>query len=131
MDSAMYDQALRRKIRFQSPKGMLSLEQLWDVPLRGHGEFNLDTIAKEANRTLRMMSEESFVAARKTTEIIAGLLPRVETVEIAEAGQATAQDGATLFKIKTCEKINHPSTICRTYGAGRHIIDIPRINFRA
>jgi hypothetical protein len=34
-----------------------------------------------------------------------------------------------LFKIKACEKNNHPSTICRTYGTGRHIVDIPRIIF--
>jgi hypothetical protein len=32
---------------------------------------------------------------------------------------------------KAYEKINHPSTICRTYGAGRHIVDIPRIKFGA
>ena len=32
-----------------------------------------------------------------------------------------------LFKIKACEKNSHPSTICRTYGAGRHLVDISRI----
>jgi hypothetical protein len=25
------------------------------------------------------------------------------------------------------ENFNHPSTICRTYGAGRHTLSIPRI----
>jgi hypothetical protein len=31
-------------------------------------------------------------------------------------------------KIKKDKKFNHPSTICRTYGAGRHTLSISRIN---
>jgi hypothetical protein len=34
-----------------------------------------------------------------------------------------------LFKIKACDKNNRPSTIFRTYGAGRHIVDISGLFF--
>jgi hypothetical protein len=33
-----------------------------------------------------------------------------------------------LFKAKESENFNHPSTICRTYGAGRNTLSILRIN---
>jgi len=33
-----------------------------------------------------------------------------------------------LFKAKEGENFNHPSTICRTYGAGRNTLSILRIN---
>jgi len=32
-----------------------------------------------------------------------------------------------LFKAKKGEKFNHPSTICRTYGAGRNTLSVLRI----
>jgi len=32
-----------------------------------------------------------------------------------------------LFKFKEGENFNHPSTICRTYGAGRNTLSILRI----
>jgi hypothetical protein len=32
-----------------------------------------------------------------------------------------------LLKFKEDEDFNHPSTICRTYGAGRHTLSISRI----
>ena len=33
-----------------------------------------------------------------------------------------------LFKVKEGENSNHPSTICRAYGAGRHTFSMSRIN---
>lgn len=62
--------ATRNKLRFASIHGLLTVEQLWDVPLRsrsGDG-FDLNTIAKAANRALKEVSEESFVETTKTTE---------------------------------------------------------------
>ena len=32
-----------------------------------------------------------------------------------------------LFKFKVYKDFNHPGTICRTYGAGRHTLSILRI----
>lgn len=63
----MFEIATRTKLRFQSTKGELSIEQLWDVPLRSKDDFNLDTVAKTVNKALKTISEESFVSTKKST----------------------------------------------------------------
>lgn len=62
----LFEYVTRNKIRFASPRGELTVEQLWDVPLRSRDDFNLDTIAKTANKALKEVSEESFVETAKT-----------------------------------------------------------------
>jgi hypothetical protein len=50
----IFEKAARLKLRFDSPKGALSVEDLWDVPLTsGVGKANLDDIAKGLYRQLR------------------------------------------------------------------------------
>lgn len=63
---SMFVTALRSKLRFQSTKGELSVEQLWELPLRGNGDFNLDSVAKATNKALNAASEESFVETKKS-----------------------------------------------------------------
>lgn len=66
MNVSMYEVALRKKLRFQSPRGELSLEMLWDVPLTSKDDFNLDQVAKAVNHALKEITEESFVSTRKS-----------------------------------------------------------------
>ena len=61
MTELNYEQAIRSKTRFPSPKCDLSLEQLWDLPLQARNGFDLDTVAKTINAELKGISEESFV----------------------------------------------------------------------
>lgn len=53
--------ATRSKYRFPSTRAELTVEQLWDVPLRSKDDFNLDKIAKGISRDLESASEKSFV----------------------------------------------------------------------
>ena len=62
----IFEYATRNKLRFLSTRGELSVEQLWDVPLRGKDDFNLNTIAKAANKALKDATEESFVETTRT-----------------------------------------------------------------
>lgn len=62
---SMFEAATRKKLRFVSTRGELSVEQLWDVPLRSEDNFNLDVIARAVNKGLKAIAEESFVATRK------------------------------------------------------------------
>ena len=57
----LFMQATREKFRFQSNKGDLSVEQLWDMPLTSRTGFDLDTVAKAVNSDLKGANEESFV----------------------------------------------------------------------
>lgn len=62
----MFEYATRNKIRFTSARGDLSVEQLWDVPLRSRDGFDLDAVAKMANKALKALTEESFVRTERT-----------------------------------------------------------------
>lgn len=64
----IFEYATRNKLRFASPRGELTTEQLWEIPLRSRDDFNLNTIAKTANKALKDISEESFVETKKTAE---------------------------------------------------------------
>ena len=57
----LFLQATREKFRFESSKGDLSVEQLWDLPLTSSTGFDLDTVAKAVNAKLKASNEESFV----------------------------------------------------------------------
>lgn len=59
---SIFEQASIQKIRFQSVRGELTTEQLWDLPLQSKNQFDLDTVAKEVNTSLKSVTEESFVA---------------------------------------------------------------------
>ena len=67
MATNTFEYATRNKLRFQSPRGELSVEQLWDVPLRD-STFNLNAVAKAASKALKDATEENFVDTAKTPE---------------------------------------------------------------
>lgn len=59
----LFERASRQQYRFPSPKGDLTVEQLWQLPLQSTkaGHADLDTVAKAINRGLKAQAEESFV----------------------------------------------------------------------
>lgn len=64
MDKNLFEIASRRKYRFPSVIGELTVEQLWDLPLSrptGRTMANLDDVAKAINNELKSISDESFV----------------------------------------------------------------------
>jgi hypothetical protein len=52
----LFEKASRLKLRFQSTKGILSTEDLWDLSLQ-----DLNALAKKLNRQIKNMSEEDFL----------------------------------------------------------------------
>ena len=57
--ATLFELATRKKLRFASPKGLLTTEDLWDLPMTGN--TSLDTVSKLANRDVKASAEESFV----------------------------------------------------------------------
>ena len=85
----MFEIATRNKLRFSSTRGELSVEMLWDVSLRSRDDFNLDSIAKSANKALKALTEESFVSTERTpahakAELTLELVKYVIAVKLAE-----------------------------------------------
>lgn len=76
----IFEQASKKKLRFNSVRGDLTTEQLWDIPLQSKTGFDLDTIAKEVNRGIKASSEESFVST-KASPVKAGLELQLEILK--------------------------------------------------
>jgi hypothetical protein len=66
MATNIFEYVTRNKLRFASARGELSVEQLWDVPLRSKDDFNLNAVAKIASKALKDVTEESFVETERT-----------------------------------------------------------------
>ena len=89
----IFEYAVRNKIRFESPRGALSVEQLWDVPLRSRDGFDLDAVARTAYKTLKALTEESFVSSERTlahekAELTLAVVKHVIQVKLGEGAAA-------------------------------------------
>ena len=84
--------ATRNKLRFASSRGELTVEQLWDVPLRSTDGFNLNAVAKAANGYLKTLNEENFVEATRTSSHVRAeaVLEIVKHVIDVKLGEETA-----------------------------------------
>jgi hypothetical protein len=67
----MFEEAARLKLRFQTDRGLLTVEDLFDLPLTSKtGAPNLDSIAIALDREIRNTSETvSFVNAEGSSEV--------------------------------------------------------------
>lgn len=70
----IFEHATRNAFRFPSIKGLISTEDLWDLPLQSKTGFDLDSVAKAVNAELKSTAEESFVTTTPT--------PRSKELEI-------------------------------------------------
>lgn len=62
--SNIFEQATRNKVRYESSVGLLSVEDVWDLPLTSRNKLSLDELAKNVNRKIRDAEEESFVTEK-------------------------------------------------------------------
>lgn len=85
----MFQKASRLKLRFKSSKGLLSVEDLWDLPLTSNtGANNLDTIICDLHRQLKDDDNISFVInSRKsdaTVQLKFDIVKHIIDVRLAE-----------------------------------------------
>jgi len=92
MSVNIFEFATKNKLRFASSRGLLTVEQLWDVPLRSGDDFNLNAVAKVASKAWKDLTEESFVETVKTPEHTRreAALELVKYVIEAKLGEETA-----------------------------------------
>ena len=65
----MFEKASRQKIRFETSKGLLTVEDLWELPLTAqNGRLCLDDIARSLHNQLKDSEEISFVTPAKTSD---------------------------------------------------------------
>ena len=98
---SIFEQAARQKLRFESSKGTLSVEHLWDLPLTStvEGKANLDSIAIGLHHELKNSTEVSFVTSSKKPndelQLKFDIVKHIIDVRVAEnATAATARANA-------------------------------------
>ena len=99
----MFEKASRKKIRFDSSKGQLTIEDLWDLPLTSAtGRVNLDDTARELYRQLKSGDDISFVVKeRKSDELIQlkfDIIKHIIEVRVAEAEARSTEKENSLKK---------------------------------
>lgn len=62
----MFEKASKAKYRFNSAKGLLTVEDLWDLPLTSTTTTSIDAIAKNLNQKLKDNGSESFVETKSS-----------------------------------------------------------------
>jgi hypothetical protein len=98
----MFEKALKQKLRFDTSKGSISTEDLWDLSLA-----SLNEIAKEVNKKIKASEEESFIDTKTTTstkdqlklEIIKFVI--ADKIATRDAYKARAEKQAQVAKIKS------------------------------
>ena len=92
----MFEKAARLKLRFDSPKGLVTVEDLFDLPLTvRNGGASLDNVAKGIARQIRDTETESFVLTTSKADTILQLkLEIVKHVIAIKKAEADAADKA-------------------------------------
>jgi hypothetical protein len=85
----MFEKASRMQLRFSSPIGALTVEDLWKIPLRAWpGHPCLDDIAKELRAALRTDLNDSLVdtpsSPKEDLQLKFDLVKHIITVRLAE-----------------------------------------------
>jgi len=101
----IFEKATREKFRYPSVKGLLTTEQLWELPLTAKSGFSLDDVAKAVNAELKAIDTESFVAtetnpAKATLETKLEVVKHVIAIRLAEDQAAKAAAAKKLEKEK-------------------------------
>lgn len=92
----LFERASREAFRFTSVRGLLTTEDLWDLPLKSKNMMDLDSVAKTANGELKLLSEESFVTeSNPKTELAQAKLDIVKhIIAVKQAENAAAASAA-------------------------------------
>lgn len=90
----MFKQASKMKLKFESNRGLLSVEDLWEMPLTSKDNFDLDTVAKNVNRQIKESEEESFVSVKSNASTVQAL--RLDIVKAVIQDKLTAMEEGTL-----------------------------------
>lgn len=77
----LFERASKKKLRFETDLGTLSVEDLWDLPLQATRGVNLDDLAKSFSKALKEEEEESFVEKPKPNKKLADLRLRFAIVK--------------------------------------------------
>ena len=108
----MFQQASRAQLRFNSPKGLLTVEDLWLLPLTSTtGKANLDDIARGLHLELKSDNAVSFVEPTKPAnergQLAFDIVKHIIGVRLAENAKAAEAAVNKAKKQKLLEILDH------------------------
>lgn len=68
-----FEEASRLKLRYETNRGNITTEDVWDLPLTSGTGVSLDDLAKELNKKVKESEEESFVVQKSKSNIVLDL----------------------------------------------------------
>ena len=105
MSEKLFEKASRIKLRFETAKGLLGAEDLWELPLQHPRNLNLDDLAQRLYRELKVQLEVvSFVKPAETKDNLPQLrfdiVKYIIDVKVAERDAAQALEDKRVKKQK-------------------------------
>lgn len=95
---SVFEKAIRQKLRFVTMRGLLTTEDLWDLPLTSKNNFDLNNVAQQANAEVKASGEESFVG--ESTPASATAVLKLEVVKSVIATKIAERDAEAARKDK-------------------------------
>ena len=101
---SIFEQATRSKLRFSTTKGMLTVEDLWDLPLvsRSGTQVNLDDLARAAYKEMEESACQSFV--QKSSKISETAKLKFDTIKYIIDVRLAERDAASERAEKAAKK---------------------------
>ena len=114
----MFEKLSRKKARFETPQGNLTVEDLWDIPLTAPaGRANLDDLAKDLYQQIQAKELQSFVKKSNNADqllqlkfevvkyIIAVRLQEIEAAELLQINKEKKQRILSIIASKENEQL--------------------------
>jgi len=99
MSDSLFKNASRNKFRYESVKGLITTEDLWDMPLvattKVNTGFDLDTVAKSVSAKIKLQEEESFVKTK--TQNTSNLIEQLDIVKYIIAAKLAEQEARSSY----------------------------------
>jgi len=65
----LFTTAVKTGLNFQTSRGVVLPQDLWNMPLTCKGDFNLDTISRDLLKKIRSTQEDSLVSVSKVDSV--------------------------------------------------------------
>ena len=65
-----FEQATRGNVTFESTKGLLTIQDVWQLPMESKNSVSLDSLSREINKQLKETEEESFIAKKTPKNVL-------------------------------------------------------------
>ena len=94
---SFFEKASKTKLRFDTPRGQVNTEDLWDLPMSGNEGYSLDGIARNLNKTIKDNDEdESFVKPKVGVKpsVLLGFEVVKRVIEVRQQDLATKEKRA-------------------------------------